>query len=954
MAKIQATRRETRMAITRIFMDWNRPALAAAADYLVGRFAAAGELDLAPVVLALPGGRAGRRLLEILVQQADERELLFCPPRIVTTGKLPELLYEAKRPFANELVQQLAWIEALHGSDPGHVQAVVPQPPERDDFQAWLSLGEMLARLHRELAAEAMDFSAVAQCGAELEGFREAPRWQALAEIQKRYLATLDRLGLWDLQTARLVAIRNGECRTEAQIVLLGTADLNRSQRMMLDQVAEHVTALVCAPEELAERFDEHGCLCPAAWLDQAIPLADEQIEVVNDPAEQAAATVHAIAGFEGRYNTADIAVGAADEQVVPYIQQRLEQCQLAARYGVGVPITRSAPYRLLAAVADYVEAGSFAAFAALVRHPWVNDWLAGSGIAGDWLSQMDRYYAEHIPHAVDGQWQGAGPQGETLQQVYRAIDGLCRKLRGKPRPLADWAEPILELLGTLFGGAPLVADIEPDRTLLAACSEISDVLAQHSAIPAALMPSLESTAAVRLVLRQVGGATIPPPPNQGAIELLGWLELPLDDAPALVITGFNEGRVPASVNSDLFLPNQLRRALGIEDNDRRYARDAYALSLLAASREKLHVIAGRRSADADPLLPSRLLFACDDRTMARRVLRFFDKGDRPPYRPESGRKASQSPAGELQPGLKESRLEVPRPRPLSEPITSMRVTSFKDYLACRYRFYLRHVLKLASLADSVEELDGALFGALAHEVLSTLGKDPEVAAGTAEQIAQYLDQQLDAVVAAHFGKTPTSSILVQVEQLRRRLAAFAQWQAAWARDGWRIEHVEVSPAAGKAAIIVDGQPMGLRGRIDRIDVNESSGKRAIFDYKTSDRAQTPEQTHCTRSGQWIDLQLPLYRHLIADLGIDGPVDLAYIALPKDISRVGPSIAGWTADDLQAADCAAEDVVRRVRAGEFWPPVMPAPAFCEDFAAICQDGRFGPAFGGGEAEGGSP
>ena len=80
---------------------------------------------------------------------------------------------------------------------------------------------------------------------------------------------------------------------------------------------------------------------------------------------------------------------------------------------------------------------------------------------------------------------------------------------------------------------------------------------------------------------------------------------------------------------------------------------------------------------------------------------------------------------------------------------------------------------------------------------------------------------------------------------------------------------------------------MFLRGRIDRIDVQESSGKRMIFDYKTSDTAKSPEKAHRKKSGEWIDLQLPLYRHLVADLGIEGPVELAYIILPKDISRVG-------------------------------------------------------------------
>ncbi len=208
------------MAIARVFLDWSRPALAAAVDYLVQRFASAGQLDLKNVVLALPGGRAGRRLIEILVAQAEERQLRLYPPRIVTAGSLPELLYEVKRPLAGSLVQQLAWIEALRTSDPRHVQTIVPVAPARDDLLAWLSLGDMLGRLHRELAAEGLDFPTVAQHGSQIEGFQEVARWQALAEVQKQYLGTLDRLGLWDRQTARLVAIRDRECHLEAQIVL--------------------------------------------------------------------------------------------------------------------------------------------------------------------------------------------------------------------------------------------------------------------------------------------------------------------------------------------------------------------------------------------------------------------------------------------------------------------------------------------------------------------------------------------------------------------------------------------------------------------------------------------------------------------------------------------------------------------------------------------------------------
>ena len=458
-------------------------------------------------------------------------------------------------------------------------------------------------------------------------------------------------------------------------------------------------------------------------------------------------------------------------------------------------------------------------------------------------------------------------------------------------------------------------------------------------------MPSLGSTEALRFVLRQIAGETIPPLPDHGAIEMLGWLELPLDDAPALVVTGLNEGNVPGSLNSDLFLPNQLRCALDIEDNDRRYARDAYAMSLLAASREKFCLIAGRRSAEGDPLLPSRLLFACDDPTMARRVMTFFSA--------EPNSAAGNITIGKLHAGQERSRLEVPRPQRLSAPITSMRVTEFKDYLGCPYRYYLRHVLGLEGLDDTAEELDGAMFGSLAHEVLHALGKDPQTAAGKADDIAKYLDVELDKAVLAHFGKAPLPSILVQVEQLRRRLAALAGWQADWAAQGWRIEHVEVSPPKETAKLMVDGQPMFLRGRIDRIDVQESTGKRMIFDYKTSDTAKSPEKAHRKKSGEWIDLQLPLYRHLVAHLGIAGPVELAYINLPKDISRVGHLAAGWTPEDFDDADRTAADVIRRVRAEEFWPPAIPPPAFSEEFAAICQDDRFGAVLADEREEGGN-
>jgi RecB family exonuclease len=918
--------------------------LAATAEYLAQRYSSAGTLDLGNVVVALPGGRAGRRLLEILVEQADRQDLILSPPRIVTAGQLPELLYVAKKPFAGELAQQMTWVGALKGSKPEHLRRLMPTPPAEDDLMAWLALAEMIAGLHRELAADALDFSAVVDGGARIDGFQEKPRWQALAAVQQDYLRTLDKLELWDLQTARLYAIRQKECRATAQIVLVGAADLNRSQRMMLDQVADQVTALIVAPPELADRFDEHGCLRPETWLEAPNLLATDQIDIVDDPADQAEAVVRAIAAMKGQYGAEQISIGVPDEEMVPYVEQHLRQCEIPSRYGVGRPLASVLPCRLLSAVAEYLERNQFSSFAALVRNPVMQRWLEAKGIEGDWLSELDEYYSEHLPYTLGDEWLGSEKHFQAIRQMEEEIRRLLQGLSGPARPMDQWSEPIIALLVDVFGQTPLDSSLEADCTVLATCEKVRGILQSHSSVPAELMPSVSGADAIRMVMEQLAGETIAPPPDRGAVELLGWLELPLDDAPALVVTAFNEGWVPSSLNGDLFLPNQLRRTLGIEDNDRRYARDAYALAVLVSSRRFLRVISGRRGAEGDPLMPSRLLFACDEETVARRVTAFCSTAEVSAGKPVA--------AGVLRPGQPQSRFDVPTPRPLAEPVTSMRVTEFKDYLGCPYRYYLKLRLKLESLGDSAEELDGAAFGTLAHQVLNAFGKGPVALSTDAEEIQQYLDEELDRQVERAFGKAPLSAIRIQIEQLRQRLGAFARWQAEWAGQGWRIEQVETGPEKDKAFLVVDGQRMFLRGRIDRIDVQTSTDRRVIIDYKSSDTASTPEKAH-RRGDEWVDLQLPLYRHLAKGMGIHGPIELAYLTLPKDISRTGIAIAEWTEEDLRSADEAAATVIRGVRAEKFWPPAVPPPDFSEDFSPICQDGQFRAVVTVEAAEGGN-
>jgi len=923
------------MPIKREFLGWDRPGLSLAVDWLIDRFGTPDALDLGRAIVAVPGGRAGRRLLERLVEVAEASGRALGPPRMITIGRLPELLYAPKRPFADALTQQLAWVEALRAAPAERLNHLVPERPDADNLPAWLSLGEMLGRLHRELAAEAMDFDTVLACGQNVPGFAETPRWTALAAVQKSYLETLDRLGLWDLQTARLFATRQGECRTDSPIILLGTVDLNRLQREMLEAVADHVTSLVLAPPVMAERFDALGCLEPDAWQELPVEPRDEQIAVADSPGDQAAAALRAIAALDGRHAADEITVGVPDERIVPYLLQQFRQCGVAARHGVGEPLARTGPYRLLEAAAECVDNPRHAALAALVRHPAVGHWLERQNVHGDWLTELDRYHEDHLPYRIEGDLLGKPDEYPSLRAALAAVETLLRPLSGPPRSLGEWSEPVAGLLVAVHGGRPLRADDPADRRTLAACEKIHAVLTEHRAIDSRIAPKISAAEAIRLALRAVASETIAAPADAAAVELLGWLELPLDDAPALVVTGMNEGIVPQSLGADLFLPNQMRRALGIEDNHRRWARDVYAMSMLVASGRHLNLIAGRRSPENDPMLPSRLLLASADASVtARRVQKLFGEHDSAPRIMLPGR---------LIAGRVESALVVPEPAEIPPPPESMRVTEFRDYLACPYRYYLRHRLNLDGLDDRAAELDGGAFGSLAHEVLGSLAH-PDVADSTdAERIAAFLDASLDREMRRFYGGRPLASIRVQVEQLRLRLRRFAEWQAARAASGWRIEYVEQSVTPDRARLNVDDRPIGLRGRIDRIDVNDATGRRIVLDYKTGDKVDPPDRSHRHKDKGWIDLQLPLYRHLVPALQINGPVALGYVALPKDVKDVRLLEADWTDADLEEADETARRVVRDIRAGRFWPPASPPPAFCEEFAAICQDGQFGAA-----------
>ena len=989
----------------RQWLDWHRPLLPAAAAWLIGQHSDGKRCDLRQVRCVLPGTRAGRVLLHALLAQCAEAGLRLVPPQVLTPGTMVDQLVPPTPNTASALECTLGWMHALREADLDHIAALLPSRPDSQDWPAWHELAARIGGVVEELAGELLSLRDVARVAGRMDMDREALRWAMLERLHDRYRERLRRCGRIDPHERRREAVAtlvdaDTPVDPDYKLVLIGVVDLARVQRAVVRAYGERATALVHAPQELAAGFDDDGCIDRTFWTGRIVHVPDSQLIIADRPSDQAQAVVECLAELGGRYRPEQISIGIGDDKLSPTMAQAGEWADLTVHDPRGQPVLRSRPFRLLEAGLEWAREPRFAAFAALMRHPDVEAWVrrllgARKTAAADvttadapttdatttdapttpptltivpteaattdptappsqpaspvqedmpileWLTVLDRYYTSHLQDSGGGPWLGDEKTVRRMEILDDIVHKLFAPLRGERRALTEWFEPVLEVLRNAYGHIDVGTQQISEARVAATCLEIARTLGGLTGAAAELQPMVDGPTALRLVLAQIAGLRVPEDPRAGQVEMLGWLDLHHDPAPILILAGFNDGAIPQAVSADAFLPDGLREHLGILSNGRRYARDLYLLEAIRHSRERCTFIAGRQAADGEPLTPSRLLLAGEQALLPARVLKLCD----PQHALRRNLPYGAPPAG----GVSGFRIpEVPAGPVGGYGVDAMTVTEFGWYLRCPFRYYLKYIRKLREIEDSAVELDALQFGNLTHEVLQVFGEDPHHARSTDPLgIATYLEDVLVERARATFGAQPLPAIRIQLARLRERLRVFARHQARRSADGWVIRRCEFELPEATYLAIPDGQPMRIKGKIDRIDQSERDGSWMIIDYKTSEAGKTPDRTHkaARSSGRvWDDLQLPLYHHLAAQHGITGAVQLAYMNLPKKPEQETLHIARWSAADLDDAIGTARDIVRNIRAGRF-EMADDYPARFEDaFANICQTR----VFGGGE------
>ena len=882
-----------------------------------------GIADASRVLVLVPASRATRSFEAHWAALARERGVAAVAPHVATPGRFAQRFVVPRSTVLGPLAVRQSWREAIGRTSEAVLRALAGSDDGLPDRASRDAMAKRVGDLFVEVASGCRGFSEVA---VHLRGKMpdmDLARWDALAELESVRDRLLADAGACDPLREVLDAVRGrGEVspgNIETVVILLADPEpLQREVLRTLSAAGVDVRVMVHGlGDAMPAPVDGEGFPVHAEWAGVDIAVDDAQVFLADAPVDQAAAVMDALAAFADESKEAirsdDVAIAVPDPQVAAEVVSQLPAWGVRVVAPPGRLASDSSLGLLLDAMRAWIEDRRCEGLAALCLHPDIDRLLAASGMP-DAPVRVRAFAAatgcDRLPHS------GFPPSMAPISGIVGQVDELVRPiLHAHGAGAAAAAVRAVLDACVLDDGSPASRDAR--RALLAGVEELESLHAE-------LGGTLEGAGALRLLRDSMRARTLPSDGTDDGIELMGWLEAGVDDAPYLVVTGMNDGIVPEGMVVDPWLPDSVRAQLGMPSALRRQARDAWILHFLLGRKKAIRLVTGRVTALGEPLRPSRLLLGARGPELAGRVLRMVDEHS---PRASASRWARALPReGGFRP--------VPVPQG-DAPIRSLSVTAFRDWFRSPALLRLRQDprLRLREGQDVGGELDSMGFGNLVHAVLEEWGRGEiaRIAAGDPptterEEIESDVLRVFDRLRQAKGMPQVRGAYEVQFALVRERLAAFARVQAERAEDGWQPIHVELTftpePKEGSGAR--PAPPLGtsgilLTGRIDRVDFHPQHGYAAL-DYKTSAEAKDPAAEHrMSRSGRWKDLQLPLYAVLLRSIGIEpSPSQLGYFALPSNpdgscIRRTD----GWDAGLVADAVSCAETIAGRVAAGDF-------------------------------------
>ena len=883
------------------------------ADYLCdGR--SGRPIDLGDTLVVVPTAGAGRSIRRALSQRGVLSPQFLLP----MDAMLPRNVRVLSR-----LESEAAWAILLETEGRQGFEALVPGVVSLDTPEDRFGVAARLCNVCDQLAEAGLD---PASHELPLVFSDDAPRWDAFGKLYGRYLELLAGHQLHDPNVVRAEQSKSPSIPRELKrVVVACIPDLPLMAATFLQSLENKgviVDVLVWSPSGQADHLDSLGRPESTWWARNAPQVGKACLVAANDSSTEAGLLLD----YAAKQNAGFEIFAAAPESAVALVQE-INWRDAAAYLPEGLALSKTESAEILLGWSEFTRNRRLRDLRVLLQKPTFLSYVVSLSpkteqfTAMEALAACDRLIGHRLCENLESaqSWLECRGKADVRDAGdFRAMNELVRIA----------SKLLLEL-----DGQGMLASVNKHRGTVKSGSlsaqelgAMADLAGQFN--NSELLQRLPQDMRWAALRSDIMRTRIFPRAPDGAIEVQGWLEAPWSNAQTLIIAGCREGALPSGTYDDSFLPDGAKGPLGLTTQDDRLARDAYLLSCILSSRSPAQVRLGfaRLRNQGEPNRPSRLLFGFADRELPERSSLLLKPTPRP-------KRVDRQRV--------DFKLQIPRPE--MWPIESMRVTSFKGYLECPFRFYLDTILGLRKVDSDAREIPANEFGTVMHEVLENFALDKSLKdLRDTDEIARKLSDFLDAVTLRNYGRKPSPVVQVQIENMRARLKAAASTETDIRKDGWTTLEVEFKVKAEDKRMLGD---LAITGTLDRVDIHPDRGLR-ILDYKTFSQPKSPSKTHlgsrrsrglpeadldaCIAKGKprpctWTDLQLPLYAWLARQIWPEHAkkgVEVGYFLLPSDGEDDKSALKLFDlSEDMQASaeKCGAR-ITGLVKGGHFWPP----------------------------------
>jgi ATP-dependent helicase/nuclease subunit B len=890
------------------YLGWDQPFSLSFADRLLAEAGAGRNLD--EWLIWVPSSRAGRHVLNELFTGGLEDTEAFHPPRMETPAQFVESLLKGPK-LADACEQLLCWKSTLMQVKASEIATVFPVLPETGrDLWAY-AIARQLMQLRKHLVEQGWSMAKVAQQPLE----HDRDRWQDLSHLERMYLANLNARGLEDPDMQYEQSLWDSvSLFPYKRIIVAGVMNLSQRQIHVLEVLASsgiQVDHYLPIPEALGETIDRWGRPLAGVWDKQPVPgsLLENKVQRASEPRELVEKVLELTDIYQR--NVDALVLGSPVSEIGEYAIERSKLTETPFYAPTGKPIWETSLGRFLQLIHEFGTSGQLTVLQELLLHFQFRKWALAQGCPVERIeASILILMRERLVQDSQGLRDSAFAPNRHIQIVREFIDlvdstYLRRNMRSEAYP--EWIWRIVQTVS--------LHDRESAETS-ALLGQIEELL---MSMRGRLDPDTVSEGDYWELLKyQLQSIHYYPEREAEQRPVSGWLELPWERAPHMVILGLPDNEVPGGGSMDSFITPALCRQLkmyGVEDAA---AFHAFRLRLILESRKKwgkLDILLPDRGLDDDPLTTSRFLFQSSEEEVLDRVNLLLGERDSP----ENMFQASFG-----------GQLNLPHP-PVPDRI---HVTSFSAYLGNPFRFHLERLHGWTVPEALPMEMDALRFGSLAHAVMEELnGSDEGRSLKEAADIDSFLMDHLHKTVSEYFGSGLSVPVRIQISAMEERLRAAAAVISGERKAGWMPEKVEWA-FHEEMDFLVGGLP--LRGRIDLLEKNAKSGAYRIVDYKTSDKAVDPCKTHLVRQRagarepvlpecvfetgeaeyRWKDLQLPLYQVAVEKaLGVEA--SCAYFSLAKAVKDI--RLMDWHPGKAErtAALACAEAIVDAIKRGYF-------------------------------------